>query len=80
MIVPVYGFLRGDCLGLLLLVKSEDPVASIVTCIYEAAAPRVARAPTAGVYHAGRRLDPNCTIAESGVAALDRVDVIPESP
>lgn len=78
MIVPVYGFLRGDSLGLLLLLQAEDPVASIVTCIYEAAAPRIARAPSAAVVHAGRRLDPVCSIAESGIAALDRVDVVPE--
>ena len=78
MMVPVYGFLRGDSLGLVLLVRSEESVASIVTTLYEAAAPRVARAPSAAVYHAGRRLDPACSIAESGIGALDRVDVVPE--
>jgi hypothetical protein len=78
MMVPLYGFLRGDSLGLVLLVRSEEPVESIVTTLYEAAAPRVGRAPSAAVYHAGRRLDPACSIAESGIAALDRVDVVPE--
>ena len=78
MTLLVYGFLRGDSLGLALLVRPEEPVASIVTSLYEAAAPRIARAPSAAVYHAGRRLDPTCSIAESGIAALDRVDVVPE--
>jgi hypothetical protein len=78
MVVPVYGFLRGDLLGLVLFLKAEEPVASIVTSLYEAAAPRIARAPSAAVIHNGRRLDPACTIAESGIAALDRVDVVPE--
>jgi hypothetical protein len=78
MILPVYGFLRGDCLGLILLLRSEERVASIAASIYEAATPRVAPAPSAAVFHAGKRLDPACTIAESGIAALDRVDVVPE--
>lgn len=77
-LTPVYAFLRGDCLGLLLLVRAEEQVASIVATTYQAAAPRVARASSAAVYHAGRRLDPESPIAESGIAALDRVDVVPE--
>jgi hypothetical protein len=78
MLVPLYGFLQGDTLGLLVLVQHDDHVADIVSCLQQAAACRVA--PWAGgrVHFAGRVLDPKLTVAQAGLTALDRVDVVPE--
>ena len=77
-LVPLYGFLQGDTLGLLVLVHSDDSVGVIVDRLQEAASVRVAPHPHAHVYVRGERLDPNLTVSKAGLAPLDRVDVVPE--
>ncbi len=78
MLVPLYGFLRGDSMGLLVLVHDEDRVSDVADKLQRAASVRVAPRPTANVYHRGRLLPPALTIAQAGLSALDRVDVVPE--
>ncbi len=78
MLVPLYGFLRGDTLGLLVPVQDDDHVADIASCLQQAATCRVAPRPGAAVYFKGRRLDPKLTVAAAGLSALDRVDVVLE--
>ena len=77
MLVPLYGFLRGDTLGLVVLVQDSHPVSRIAVTLEQAACMRVApRTPgSAEVFAAGCKLDPEMTIAQSGLTALDRVDV-----
>jgi len=75
MLVPVYGFLEGDVIGLLLLVKDQDRVATLVTKLQESASVRVAPRPGMSVVHRGKHLDPALRIAEAGIEALDRIDV-----
>jgi hypothetical protein len=75
MLVPLYGFLRGDTLGLVLLVHDDDLVSTIAARLQQAAAVRVEPRATAAVFHRGRLLDPTLTVAQAGLAALDRVDV-----
>jgi hypothetical protein len=77
-LVPLYGFVRGDTLGLLVLVHENDTVATLVETLNEAASIRVAPAARARVFSAGRELDPKATIRGAGLLALDRVDLIPE--
>jgi hypothetical protein len=76
--VPLYGFLHGDTLGLVVLVHDSDRVSKIVSTLQEAASVRVAPRPRMRVVVSGRPLDPELTIAEAGLRALDRVDVMPE--
>jgi hypothetical protein len=78
MLVPLYGFLRGDTIGLIVLVHDREPVAAIADKLQQAASVRVPPAPQAAVYARGRRLDPAMTVAAAGLVALDRVDVVPE--
>lgn len=78
MLVPLYGFLRGDSIGLVVLVHDHQPVADIAASLQQAAAVRVAPSPHATVYFRGRRLDPVLTVGASGLQPLDRVDVVPE--
>jgi len=75
MLIPLYGFLQGDTLGLLILVQDEDRVAEIAASLQQAAAMRVAPRAGARVHFAGRVLDPELTVAQAGLGALDRVDV-----
>jgi hypothetical protein len=78
-LVPVYGFLRGDTVGLLVLVHDDEPVGAIATKLQQAAAVRVPMSPQARVVHRGRSLDLHVPIGRSGIEALDRVDVVPEA-
>ena len=77
MLVPLYGFLKGDAIGLLVLVQETDTVREIGRTLQEAASVRVAPRPSADVYFRGQLLNPTLTVAEAGLEALERVDVVP---
>ena len=80
MLVPLYGFLKGDTLGVIVLVQDGELVADVARILGEACAVRVAP-PGPGVrsrvrvLSAGRSLDLEATVAAAGLTALDRVDV-----
>lgn len=80
MLVPLHGFLRGDTLGLLVLVHDTDTIEVLAKTLIEAAAVRVAPAPRGRVFRGDRELSPEDTVAGAGFIALERVDVIPEWP
>jgi hypothetical protein len=75
MLVPLYGFLAGDTLGVLVLVHDTDRVRDIAAQLQQAAAMRVPPRDGALVYARGVRLDPSDTVAGAGLTPLDRVDV-----
>lgn len=75
MLVPLYGFLEGDTVGLVVMVHDHQTVAEIADVLQEAAAVRVAPRKRVVVWAGQRRLDPRITVAAAGLAALDRVDV-----
>jgi hypothetical protein len=77
-LVPLYGFLRGDSIGLVVLVHDHQLVADIAATLQQAATVRVAPAARATVYYHGRRLDPALTVAAAGLQPLDRIDVVQE--
>jgi hypothetical protein len=77
LLVPVYGFLRGDTIGLLVLVHDDEPVSAIAAKLQQAAAVRVPTSGSIRVLHEGKVLDPAVAIGRSGIEALDRVDVVP---
>jgi hypothetical protein len=78
-LVPLYGFLQGDTIGLLVLVHDTDTVAEIARKLQQAAAVRLSPKPGGSVYHEGRPLDPALTVAQAGLTALERIDVIQEA-
>lgn len=78
MTIPLYGFVAGDSLGLIVLIDSEHTVAELAARVQRAAAVRVAPSPRVGVYFSGKRLSPELTVAGAGLTPLDRIDVIPE--
>jgi hypothetical protein len=79
-LVPVHGFIRGDTVGLLVLVHDTDTIAHLARTLMEAAAVRLPPAPCARVYHGQLELSPDQTVARAGLTALERVDLIPEWP
>jgi hypothetical protein len=78
MLVPLHGFLHGDTLGLVVLVHDHQRVRELADSLQQAASCRVAPRARVRVIFGGRALDPEATIAECGLGALDRIDVIPE--
>jgi hypothetical protein len=79
-LIPLYGFLRGDTLGLVLLVHDDQTIADVAACMQQAAAPRVAPVEHVAVYFAGRQLALEATVASAGLQPLDRVDIVPREP
>lgn len=78
MLIPLYGFLRGDTIGLVILAQETDTIQEVAAKLQEAASIRVAPRPAAEVRYRGRVLDPDRTVAECGLEALERVDVSPK--
>jgi toluene monooxygenase system protein B len=75
-LIPLYGFVQGDALGLLVLVQDEDSIATLAATLTEAARVRVAPFVEPRVCHGGRRLSPELTVAEAGLKPLGRVDLV----
>ena len=78
MAIPLYVFVRGDTLGLVVLAPLEERVSQLAERLARAAAPRVALRGALRVEHRGRTLAQDLTLAEAGVAPLDRVDLLGE--
>jgi hypothetical protein len=77
-LVPLHGFLRGDTVGLLLLVHDTDTLAFVARTLIDAAAVRVAPAARARIYRDGVELSLTETVAGAGLLPLDRIDLVPE--
>ena len=78
MAIPLYGFVRGDTLGLLVLAPVEETIHQLALRLARAAAPRVALQGALCVRHRGRILQGELTLHQAGVAPLDRVDLLGE--
>jgi Toluene-4-monooxygenase system protein B (TmoB) len=76
MAIPLYGFLKGDTLGLLVLCEESDIVPELARRLQDAASIRVAPHDDIEVVYHGKALDPGLTVAQAGFQALDRFDVI----
>ena len=79
MLVPLYGFVAGDTLGVLVLVHDDDTVREVARVAQQAAAVRVAPRPRVRVIAHGKELDLNTTVAAAGLGALDRIDIVAEA-
>lgn len=77
MLVPLYGFLAGDTLGLIVLVHDNQTIRELSACLQQAAVPRVPPLADVRVFAGDRCLDPEQTVAQAGLTALDRIDVVP---
>jgi Toluene-4-monooxygenase system protein B (TmoB) len=74
--IPLYGFLEGDTLGLLVLAQEGDTVLELARKLQEAASLRVAHNDKIDLVYDGKAIDPALTVAQAGLQALDRFDVI----
>lgn len=76
--IPLYGFVAGDSLGVVVLVQEHDTIATVAMRLQQAAAVRVAPRPRVRLLVHGRLLDRHATVKLAGLVALDRVDLVPE--
>ena len=75
MLVPLYGFLQGDTIGLLVLAHDDWTVEQVIERLRASASVRVAHEGEHHLVHRGLTLDKGLTVAQSGIQALDRIDV-----
>ena len=74
--IPLYGFLQGDTLGLLILADEEESVQALALKLQNAGSLRVAGRNHVQVVHNDKAIDQALTVREAGFQALDRFDVI----
>jgi hypothetical protein len=73
--IPLYGFLEGDSIGLVILARAENTMRELSEKLQQAARTRVAPLRDGVVYFAGQERPAAATVAEVGIRALDRFDV-----
>ena len=73
--IPLYGFLEGDTLGLLVLAEASETVLELARKLQDAASMRVAGNEELKFIYDGRTIEPDLTVAQAGLQALDRFDV-----
>jgi hypothetical protein len=76
MAVPLYGFLQGDTVGLLILAEDGDTLEALAQKLQAAASLRVAARNQFRVVYKDKTMDPTMTVAQAGFEALDRFDVL----
>jgi Toluene-4-monooxygenase system protein B (TmoB) len=74
--IPLYGFLQGDTVGLLILADEGETVQSLARKLQDAGSLRVAFRDQVHLVYNDRAMDPALTVAQAGLQALDRFDVI----
>jgi hypothetical protein len=74
--IPLYGFLEGDTLGLLVLAQDDDTILELARKLQDSASIRVARNERIQLVYDGKIIDPALTVGRAGLQALDRFDVI----
>ena len=80
MAIPLYVFVRGDTMGLVVLAGDTESVDELAVRLARAAAPRVVLNGKLRVVHRGKMLSGKLSLGEAGIVALDRVDLVTERP
>jgi hypothetical protein len=76
MTIPLYGFMEGDTVGLLIVAEVGDTLETLARKLQDAASLRVAGGRHVLVVYNDKTLDPAMTVEQAGMQALDRFDVI----
>ena len=76
MLVPLYGFVEGDTMGVLVLSRDDMSVEKVIEKLRESVSVRVdTDSGSWGLFVGERRLDESESVRQSGLSALDRVDL-----
>jgi hypothetical protein len=74
--IPLYGFLQGDTIGLLVLAEGSDTVADLIQKLTASARVRVKSTGKLCLLHRGQPVDEHLTVEQARLEALDRFDVV----
>jgi hypothetical protein len=74
--IPLYGFLQGDVIGLLILADDGDTLEALARKLQAAASLRVATRDQVRVVYSDKTMDLTMTVAQAGLQPLDRFDVL----
>jgi hypothetical protein len=73
--LPLYGFLEGDTIGLLIVADEQESVRSLAAKLRDAASLRVDGSCYMDVVYQSIVLDPDCTLAQADFKPLQRFDL-----
>jgi hypothetical protein len=73
--LPLYGFVEGDTIGLLIVADEQESVGSLAGKLRDAASLRVDGRRHTEVVYRGVVLDPDSTLAQAGLKPLQRFDL-----
>ena len=73
--LPLYGFVEGDTIGLLIMADKQESVRSLAERLRDAASLRVGGSRDMEVVYRGIVLDPDSTLAQSDFKPLQRFDL-----
>ncbi len=65
--IPLYGFLQGDTIGLLILAYENENIAALSEKLKIAASVRVAPAAGGDLWFEGRLMEPRLLLSDSGL-------------
>jgi Tfp pilus assembly protein PilN len=74
-VIPLYGFVEGDTIGLVVLADEQDTMADLARRLQESAALRVAPCEAATVWFNGAPVGDATSVEAAGMRPLDRFDV-----
>lgn len=74
--IPLYGFLESDTLGLLVLAEESDTVQNLIEKLKASARVRVQPKPGGELIYKGKILDHRLRVGQVDFEALDRFDVV----
>lgn len=74
-LLPLYGFLEGDSLGILILGYTDDTVQILIDKLQTSAQLRVIRSKDVDLWYQGSKLSSEITLREAGIEAFERIDV-----
>jgi hypothetical protein len=73
--LPVYGFVEGDALGVLLLIYSDDTIEKVIQNLQQAVKIRVPAQIGMSLFYEGKILDTQITVNQADVEPLCRLDL-----
>ena len=73
--IPVYGFLEGDTIGLLVLADENEPLSALAEKLWRSAAVRRPSPASVQVEIRSALVPLELTVSAAGLTALDRFDV-----
>jgi hypothetical protein len=75
MILPLYGFVEGDTLGVLILADKDESVESVARKLRDAVTLRVDASDDREIVYQGIVLDPLMTLDQAQIAPFQRLDL-----